>query len=224
MIPAVIHCFWAQGRRTPLAERCLASWRTLAPGWEIREWTLADFPTLPRFCADAVRRRQWAFVSDWVRFEALHREGGVYFDLDLELIRPIDGLPSGEWVAGEWTARGGTAMNPGAGIALEKQSPIAKAMLDHYSSAEPGDRTTVGEILGALDAAKTLRTLDPETLSPIGVDGRLHRSERTIGIHRYAMSWASPKQRILRWMSWHGMRPLIDAALRVKWAMRGGPA
>lgn len=45
MIPKVIHCFWAQGPKTKLAEKCLASWRKYAPGWEIREWDLEKINT-----------------------------------------------------------------------------------------------------------------------------------------------------------------------------------
>lgn len=29
-------------------------------------------------------------MSDYARFDILYREGGLYFDTDVELIRPID--------------------------------------------------------------------------------------------------------------------------------------
>ena len=216
MIPKTIHCFWAGGPKTKLAERCRASWRTHAPDWEIREWNLSDLSEMPRFCTEAIRRKKWAFVADWARFAALEREGGLYFDFDLELVKPIGELPGDEWVSGEWTVSGGVTANPGSGIALEKESPIARAMLDYYAAAEFNDKVTVGEILSGLAAARELKVLDPEVMSPIGVDGKLHRTERTVGIHWYAMSWASPKRKILQWLSWHGMRPLVDLLVWAK--------
>lgn len=245
MIPKIIHCFWAGGPKTKLAEKCLASWRKFAPDWEIREWTLGgeggfevlrfgsldansnppniqtskhltlQTSKLPDFVRDAVATRKWAFVSDWVRFAVLKEHGGVYFDFDQELIRPLNLLPDGEWCAGENTVSGGCGFAPGAGLALEVGSAIAAAMLDYYSKATFSS-VTVGEIMGRLAAARQLRILEPDVMCPIGFDGKMRRTERTVGIHWYAMSWASPRRKLTRWLSWHGFRWLVDAVLRLK--------
>lgn len=50
---------------------------------------------IPIWIMPIVARRsskKWAFVADWVRFDALVAHGGIYLDTDLELIRPIDEL------------------------------------------------------------------------------------------------------------------------------------
>lgn len=226
MIPKIIHCFWAQGPKTKLAEKCLASWRKYAPDWEIVEWNLENLGVgdscsctkdeIPSFVRKAVKARKWAFVADWARFAALQHEGGLYFDFDVELVKSIGDLPGGEWVAGEWTPGGDVIGNPGSGIALEKGSPIARAMLDYYATAEFNDKVTVCSILSGLDAARELRVLDPEVMSPIDNEGRMHLTNRTVGIHWYAMSWASPGRKAIQWMSWHGMQPLINFLLRIK--------
>lgn len=219
MVPKVIHCFWAEGPKTKLAEKCLASWRKFAPDYEIREWSLSnlsDLSNLPNFFRGAVAARNWAFASDVIRFAALREFGGVYLDFDQELVRPIEDLMKGEWCAGERLVSGGVGCAPGAGIALEKGSPLAQAMLDYYAAHDFSDKRTVGEILEGLEGLRGLEVLDPEVMSPIGVDGKMHRTERTVGIHWYAMSWASPQRRIAKWLSWHGMRPLVDFLLRLK--------
>ena len=224
MVPRIIHCFWAKGPKTKLAEKCLASWRRFAPEWEIREWSLESLPKesdLPAFCVEAIRARQWTMVSDWVRMWVLERFGGLYLDLDVELVRPIGALRDGEWVSGEWTANGGAWMNPGGGSALEKDSPIAVAMLERYAHLAFDLKREMMPWINEGLRDSGLRMLPPEVMSPIGVDGRMHRTEKTVGIHWYAMSWASPKQKILQWMSWHGMRSLIDAMLWVRNRVRG---
>lgn len=237
MIPKIIHCFWAGGPKTELAEKCLASWRKYAPGWEIFEWNLEtrkDPPQEPpheyvrllrsgfpnslgsdaRFLVGAVKNEKWAMVSDYVRMRVLKEFGGIYLDLDVELVKPIGELPDGEWVAGEWTANGGTWMNPGSGIALEKDSPIARAMLERYDGlAFDPNREMMTWINESLRGLTGLKVLDPEVMSPIGIDGKLHRTARTVGIHWYAMSWASPGRKVAKWLSWHGLRPLVDALL-----------
>lgn len=236
MVPKIIHCFWAEGPKTKLAEKCLASWRKFAPDWEIREWNLESLGVdesrshtedeIPSFVWKAVAARKWAMVSDWARMRVLKEFGGIYLDLDVELVKPISELPDGEWVAGEWTANGGTWMNPGSGIALEKDSPVAVGMLEKYARLEfdpnremmtwineglKGLRSLIG-----LRGLKSLEVLDPEVMSPIGVDGKIRRTERTVGIHWYAMSWASPKRKIAKWLSWHGCRFVVDALLSLK--------
>ena len=224
MIPKIIHCFWAQGPKTKLAEKCLASWRKYAPDWEIFEWNLENLGVgdscsctkdeIPSFVVKAIAARKWAMVSDYVRMRVLKEFGGIYLDLDVELVKPIGELPDGEWVAGEWTANGGTWMNPGSGIALEKDSPIARAMLERYDGlAFDPNREMMTWINENLRGLTGLKVLDPEVMSPIGIDGKLHRTERTIGIHWYAMSWASPGRKVAKWLSWHGLRPLVDALL-----------
>lgn len=226
MIPKIIHCCWLSGEaKDKLAQKCRASWEKFAPGWEIREWNLENLGVgdrcsctkdeIPSFVWKAVEARKWAFAADWVRFAALKTCGGVYFDYDFELVKPIEELPEGEWCAGQWLPNGHVAPEPAA-IALETGSPIAGAMLKHYEMSVFDDRTTVGEILAGLQEARNLKILDPEVMSPIGVDGKLHRTDRTVGIHWYAMSWASPKRKIAKWLSWHGLRPVVDFLLKLR--------
>lgn len=221
----IIHCCWFGGPKTRLAEKCLASWRRFAPGWEIREWNEEkarekwDGPGSQDgygFFESAIKSKKWAMASDWLRMMALYEEGGIYLDFDVELVAPIDRLPDGEWVAGEWTANGGVWMNPGSGIALEKGSAVARHMLDAYANLQfdPNREmmTWINERLGET----TLCKLDPEVMSPIGVDGKSRRSERTVAVHCYAMSWATKRRKFARWLSWHGMKGIVDGLLRLR--------
>lgn len=227
LIPKVIHCCWLSGEpKGELAKKCLASWRKFAPEWEVREWdlpSLSPFSPLPPFVRDAVAARKWAFAADWVRFAVLNECGGVYFDYDFELVRPIAELPGGEWCAGQWLPGDRIAPEPAA-LALERGSPLARAMLDHYAERAFGDKVTVGEVLETMrggDRGLRIRVLDPEVLSPIGVDGKLRRTERTIGVHWYAMSWADPKRKVLQWMKWHHLEPAVRLLVWMKRRMWG---
>ena len=221
----IIHCCWFGGPKTRLAEKCLASWRKFAPGWEIKVW---DEGNVRRdlcgpgggdgreFFEAAIAAKKWAMASDWLRMKALYEEGGIYLDLDVELVAPIDRLPNGEWVSGEMTANGGVWMNPGGGIALEKGSSVARHMLDAYAGLEFDPRREMMPWINARLAEVDLRTLDPEVMSPIEIDGIARKTERTVAVHWYAMSWATPMRRVMRWLSWHGMRCVVDAMLDIR--------
>ena len=218
MVPKIIHCCWFGGSKTKLARKCRASWEKFASDWEIREFSLPQ--DVPSFVAAALAAKKWAVVSDWARMRALHDAGGVYLDYDVELVRPFN-PPAGEWVAGEWTASGGVWMNPGSGIALEKDSPIARHMLDAYEKTVfdpkremmPWINDRLKECVGGLPV------LAPEVLSAIDMKGCVHVTEATLGIHHYALSWGGPKRKILQWLSWHGFRWLVDLAA---WLKHGG--
>ena len=230
MIPKIIHCCWFGGPKTQLARRCLASWRLYAPDWSIREWTVEDVRrtglelgfsgSVASFFDEAVALKKWAMASDYVRMLALYAEGGVYFDFDVELVASLEGRPAEEWVACEKTAAGEVWMASGAGIALGKRSRVAGEMLNAYGQIAFDPHREMMPWINANLSRFAIKRVDPEVMCPIGVDGHCALTGRTIAIHHYAMSWASPKQRILKWLSWHGMRPLIDFLLRVRSAVR----
>lgn len=211
MIPRIIHCIWLGGPKTELAEKCLASWRRFAPEWEIREWNEIP-PEAPEYVRAALAAKKWAFAADWLRFAVLSREGGVYFDYDLELTRPLEGLPEGEWIAGEWICNeSAVGMNPCA-IALARGSRIAEKMLSVYQTVDFSLDKTVGDLMSM--AGVKMNVLPPEVFCPSDHCGRLHVTERTIGIHRYALSWITRRRRIARWLNWHGMGWVTEMVLK----------
>lgn len=225
MSAGILHCVWLAGPKSALVRRAQASWRTFLPRFEVREWKAAALSgesfcgwTIPPYVHAALAAKKWAFASDWMRFAALHADGGVYLDCDVELKRAptAEDWPEGEWVASETLIDGSVRVNPGSGMALAKGSAVAAAMLDYYATAAFDETQTVGEILVRVLAEKGLAIarLPPEVMSPLGVDGRPRLSARTVAIHHYAMSWAGPRRRLAKWLSWHGMRFLVDFYLR----------
>ena len=223
MIPRKIHCCWFGGPKTRLAETCLASWKKHAPECEVREWGEDDLRAAAKtlgfstaFFDAAIAAGKWAMASDWARMVALYAEGGVYLDLDVELVAPIDRLPDGEWVSSEMTANGSSWMNPGSGIALEKGSAVARHMLDAYDSLAFDPNRAMMPWINDRLAETSVKTLASEVMSPVGIDGKLMLTDRTVGIHHYAMSWAPASLKVARWLSWHGMRWLVDAILSLK--------
>ena len=231
MIPKIIHGYWEEGEMNELARKCFASWRKFAPEFEIRIWTSRDFDGAEGgfsewpFVKTCRARKLWGFLSDPVRYAALHEFGGVYLDLDVELVAPLGPLvAAGEFVAGEEGMRGETWNNPGSGIALAKGSPFAKRMLEYYAGHDWEGRTG-GSIFGEVNGERIvegkpvfsgLRVLDKDVMSPIGMNGKLMRTGRTVAIHHYAGSWFTPRQRFARWLSHHGFQRLLDLRLSLK--------
>ena len=94
VIPKVIHTFWFADNPMPQKYRdCLRSWEKYAPDMEIRIWNMHTYqPQNCLFYQQALEQKQWAFASDYARADVLRRYGGVYMDLDVEMLRPIEDL------------------------------------------------------------------------------------------------------------------------------------
>lgn len=92
MIPKIIHyCWFGRGQLPPLALKCIQSWKKYCPDYEIKEWNEDNFDLdLFPYVREAYDNKKYAFVTDVVRLYALLKEGGVYMDTDVEVIKPID--------------------------------------------------------------------------------------------------------------------------------------
>ncbi len=91
-IPKTIHyCWFGEGPKNELIQRCIASWREWLPDYGIVEWNESNFdPASHPFAAEMYHRKKWAFLADYVRMWVLYHQGGVYLDVDVELFGPLD--------------------------------------------------------------------------------------------------------------------------------------
>ena len=146
MIPKIIHyCWFGRKPLPPLAMECIASWRRFLPDYEIREWNEDNFDVnMIPYTAEAYRQGKYAFVSDYARFWIMYHHGGIYFDTDVEVIRPMSDIiergnfmgfemdPDGENTPGKYAPKYAFDVNPGLGFGIGKGHPFIKGMLDIY--------------------------------------------------------------------------------------------
>jgi mannosyltransferase OCH1-like enzyme len=97
MIPRVIHQTWKVAEVPAQFRDAQHSWRRQHPDWSYRLWTHADMDEFVRAhypqVWDLYRRYPDQIQRcDAVRYMILHRLGGVYSDLDIVSLRPIDDL------------------------------------------------------------------------------------------------------------------------------------
>ena len=131
MIPKKIHyCWFGRGPKDKLFEKCYKSWQKYFPDWEIIEWNEDNFDV--NFCEYTKRAYElgkYAFVSDVARLKAVYDEGGIYFDTDVEVIKPFDNkiLENGYFAEEEEGI-----INTGLGFGTERKNKAVKVMLDSY--------------------------------------------------------------------------------------------
>ncbi|MBQ8196546.1 MAG: glycosyl transferase [Clostridia bacterium] len=214
MIPKIIHYIWLGGNPLPeIANKCIASWQKFCPDYEIRRHDETNLNLDKyQFARDAYDAKKFAFASDVLRTDVLYNEGGIYFDVDVELIKPIDDLLEGKSAVTGFESS--CVLAPGLIMATKKHNPDMLAILETYKNAtfNINDMTanTICEVFMAHYEKKGLvrenktQTIEGTTFysseyfSPIDViTNRKKITENTRSIHWYSASWYTPKQKAL---------------------------
>ena len=68
---------------------CLMSWKEIHPEFQIKRWDESNADLSHPYVQAAYAAKKWAFVADFVRFQVLVNEGGIYLDTDMLLLKPI---------------------------------------------------------------------------------------------------------------------------------------
>jgi hypothetical protein len=186
MIPRVIHQSWKTLEPPPEWRFCVESWRRHHPGWEYRMWT-------DEACRELVEREYPSFLSiydaysydiqrfDAVRYLILHRFGGVYADLDMECLCPVDQLLTpGTFLAGrepEQHEQNGPmlcnafmAASPGHPFLehvvamMRRKNP---AILRHAEVLTTTGPVMLFEVLTSYAQSARVRVLEPERFYPL---------------------------------------------------------
>jgi len=91
-IPRIIHAAWFGGNEKPdIIKYCMDSWARFLPDYQVQIWDETNFDVnICSYVRDAYKTKKWAYVSDYVRLWALSNYGGVYMDLDVEVVKPLD--------------------------------------------------------------------------------------------------------------------------------------
>ena len=208
MIPKLIHyCWFGRGEMPELAIKCIASWHKYMPDWKYKLWNEDNFDvnSVP-YTKEAYEARKFAFVSDYVRLLALQREGGVYFDTDVEVLKPFDSLLNYSAFAG---FEGSKYLPVGTCVmASEANGQWVNEMLESYRIRHfvnwdgTYDLTTNVQYITTLMSRqgfvqngeeqkyKDLQVFPIEFFSPRQTTGEYHQTENTYCDHLGLGSWA----------------------------------
>jgi hypothetical protein len=206
-IPKIIHYCWFGGKEKPeSALKYIESWRKYFPDYEIREWNESNYDVFKAaYSGEAYLAGKYAFVSDYARFDILFHHGGIYFDIDVEVIRPFADILQNSAFAG---MEGAGRINPGLGIGAIKDFTLMGEIASYYSSLRFINKEgscnlqTVVEYISFILKKKGLKNNDTiqniqglriypsEFFSPkSNVTGLLKITGNTRSIHHYNGSW-----------------------------------
>lgn len=207
MIPKIIHYCWFGGNPLPdLAVKCIESWKKFLPDYKIQEWNESNYDVYKiTYIAQAYDAQKYAFVSDFARFDILYKYGGLYFDTDVEVLRPMDEIIERGAFCGVECAG---ALNAGLGLGSPAASPIYREILDSYENSSfiksdgTMDLTTVVKRVSDIfckhgfTGEDEIQCVAGITIYPTEyfcpkdyITGEIKITENTCTIHHYDGSW-----------------------------------
>lgn len=209
MIPKKIHyCWFGQNPLPESAARCIQSWKKNCPDYEIIKWDEGNCDLeINDFVAEAAKAKKWAFVSDYFRLKIIEEHGGIYFDVDVELLRSLDKLLTLEGFMG-FELGADHNINTGHGFGARPNHPLIEHLRKKYEMLSfrladgsfdttpcPVRDTRVLVSLGLQRNNKKQKIMGitffpAEYFSPRSFFGEEHFTDNTYSIHHYHASWA----------------------------------
>ena len=210
MIPKTIHWIWFSDKdKIPdQFQPNFDSWKRFFPDHEIKMHDESNYDVNKHpFTKEQYGKGNYAFVADFARLDIIYQEGGIYFDTDVEILRPFDDLPE-QFFGFEACFYG---VNSGSGFRCKAGHPLFKKLLNAFST-----RNVIQEYFdtGVLDMEEPTITLKLEGLicdnsyqivhgihflpndflCPIFYNEKLYITNNTKSIHKYAMSWLDEEE------------------------------
>lgn len=140
----IIHYCWF-GSQVPAEIRDrIGRWQKLHPGWEIKKWDESNIGVKDCPYAEArLKEKQWAFLSDYVRLQALWLEGGIYLDTDVEVLKPFDPFLNNSFYIGYMHDSAlGTAV-----LISPPKHVLVKSLLECYQAFSPENALNNNSVL-----------------------------------------------------------------------------
>ena len=186
MIPRVIHHIWLGGKMPPSIKSVYENNKKILSDFDHRLWGEGDIPnSLPPTIKQALNKKVWAFVSDYMRFHFLKKYGGIYLDSDMIVLRDLAPLLHEDCFAGINHER--SSIYCGI-IGAAPQKEIIKNCIKSYweiktffnfpSSPEVFTRVVENSL------SKSISVYHPETFYP-----KKPESPYSYTFHRYDESW-----------------------------------
>ncbi len=179
------------------------------PTYVIKEWNEDNFDiNMIQYTKDAYKYKKYAFVSDYARFCILRDYGGIYLDVDVELIKPLDDLLHNNKLVLGFERIG--KVNPGLICASEPNTKFLNEMIGIYNNLEflkndgSFNLTTIVDYTTDYLKSKGLKNINEKqvisgvTIYPIDyfcpidmTTNELIITDNTYSIHHFSSSWIS---------------------------------
>lgn len=204
LIPRKIHYIWFGSKEIPDDEKLyIKGWQKLNPDFEIIRWNESNYDIEKHeWTRRAFEEGDYGSASAYARIDIVYSHGGIYFDTDVELIRPLNDF----LYHNAFFAYGhANYIENGSGFGAEKNSSIVSKLLSKYNSLNiPKELTTRQQVVGlarvyseaglvvdgrfsCIDGVAFYPREFFSAFSPLTKETRI--TDNTVGVHHFAGNW-----------------------------------
>ena len=222
MIPKIIHYCWLSGDPIPVPlQKYMKSWKTYLPEYEFWLWNFDRFDINSSvWVQEAFQAKKYAFAADYIRCYALYNYGGIYLDMDVEVLKPFDDLLDLPYFIG---MEDSAAAIEAAIMGAQKGHPLFQKTMEYYTNRHfvksDGNYDTrplpqimrqiidenfqYTKILSMSDFARgsyrNICLFPQDYFSPKSYKTKkIHLTENTYTIHHFVAGWHGCKEQLYR--------------------------
>lgn len=212
MIPKIIHYCWLSNDPIPAKlQDCMNSWKEKLPEYQFVLWDTQRFDIHSvSWVLEAFEAKKYAFAADYIRLYAVYHCGGIYLDMDVEVVKPFsDDLLNGNYLLGYESSNYTIGLEAGI-FGGERGAEWLYDCLKYYDERhfvkEDGsfDVLPLPRIIWKILQKKYINTglikpLSPDYLTAKCCDnGKIVKTSNTYTIHHFEGSWFTPWQKVKR--------------------------
>ncbi len=196
MIPKKIFTIWISDK--PLPEKYHKACKTHAiKGYTEKYITLKDCRALAKrfsYVREAIAAKKYIKVTDFARMYYLYKEGGIYLDCDMEVLKPFDALLRSDMFVGRENKN--TIAN--SIIGAKKGHSLLKKYLqlveENFKGGgemifEPAERLFTDLIMGQYGKFGKIAIHPSEYFFPLNERGRGKVTKNSYTYHYFSRSW-----------------------------------
>lgn len=134
-IEKIIHCCWFSREEKPAEyQKCIDSWKIYCPDYEIKEWNSDNYDIEKnKYVKQAYEKKAWAYVSDYARLDVVYHYGGIYLDMDVEVLKNLDFFLK---YKSFFSFYAGGYVDLGSGFGAIKNMNLIKELLNEYENID----------------------------------------------------------------------------------------
>ncbi len=178
----------------------MKSWKEKLYDYEFILWDLNRFDlNRSLWVKQAFEAKKYAFAADYIRLYAVYNYGGIYMDMDVEVIKSFNDLLRNDYILGYEAAKG---LEAGV-FGTPKKAPWVKEVLEYYTSKEfalPNGLYNDTPLPIIMDEVLNADYITNKKIVPLPTDfltaksyktGKITITPNTYTIHHFAGSWKS---------------------------------
>lgn len=223
MTPKTIHyCWFGNGPKGELIEKCIASWRQHMPNYEIVEWNESNFDISKyEYTRNVYAQRKWAFVADYARLIILREHGGIYLDTDMFVLKPFDDFLNNELVLGKEDE-----IHISAGMVASAPHNLFIDKCLEYYNANTKTLITIPRVLTQIynenkDKLSNVKVFQWKYFYPYTADNiknfnYTNAPSESYAVHMWNYSWGHPMIKLVKKIGLHKLGVTVSEKLGVK--------